>query len=74
VGKEKRKPLPAKVIDGGLEQLKSYIEDSAVVIGRQVFDSNGDWGGETFPLLNAVSEVGKVSPYLTKELNEVIAF
>jgi hypothetical protein len=72
--KRREKPLPTEEIEEGLEQLKSYIKDSEVIIGRQVYDSNGNWGGDTFPLLNAVSEVGSVSPYLTKEFNAVISF
>lgn len=71
--KRREKPLPTELIEEGLEQLKSYIEDSAIVIGRQMYDSNGDWGGDTFALLNEVSEVGKISQYLTKELNTVLA-
>ena len=41
--KRREKPLPVGVIEEGLEELKSYIADSAIVIGRQVYDSNGDW-------------------------------
>ena len=70
--KRRGKSLPVKVIKEGLAHLKGYIEESGVVMGRQVFDRNGNWGGDTFPLLKSVSKVGKVSPYLTKQLNAVL--
>ncbi len=70
--KRRGKTLPEKVIKEGLARLKGFIDESGVVMGRQVFDRNGDWGGSTFPLLKSVSQVGKVSPYLTKQLNTVL--
>ena len=66
------KPLPKDVIEAGIDRLTSYIRDSEIVIGRQVNDRNGDWHGSAFPLMESVSEVGKVSPYLTKQLDDVL--
>ena len=54
--------------------LKSYIQGTGVVLGRHVNDRNSDWrGSRTFPLLKLVSKVGKLSPYLTQELDGVVA-
>ena len=65
--------LPSKVIKEGLHHIKGYIKDSGIVLGRHVNDKNGDRRGSTFPLLKSVSKVGKVLPYLIKQLGVVLA-
>ena len=71
--RRRKKSLPTKVIEEGLHRLEGYIEESGVVLGRHVNDKNGNWSGRTFPLLKSVSEIGKESPYLTKQLDSVRA-
>ncbi len=71
--KRRGNSLPVKIIRDGLDHLKDYIEKSGIVLGRHVNDKKGDWRGSTFPLLKSVSRVGKVSPYLTKQLNVVLS-
>ena len=71
--RRRKKCLPRDLIEEGLHRMGGYLENSAVVLGRQVNDENGDWNGRSFPLLQSVSEVGKVSPYLTRQLNAVLA-
>ena len=71
--RRRKKRLPRDLIEEGLQRMGGYIANSAVVLGRQVNDENGEWNGRSFPLFQSVSEVGKVSPYLTKQLNSVLA-
>ncbi len=66
------KPLPKNVIEEGIDRLRTHTQDSKIVIGRQVNDRNGNWHGATFPLMESVAEVGKESPYLTKQLGDVL--
>ena len=68
----RNKPLPAYLLNEGLQRLNSHIEVAGLRIGRQVFDPLGPWGGHTFPLLNKVSNIDEVSPYLTKQLEIII--
>lgn len=72
--RRRNQDLPADLLREGIERLKPYRGSEGLRIGRQVFDPQGPWGGNTFPLLEAVSSVGDVSPYLTRHLNEVIAY
>jgi hypothetical protein len=69
--RRRNKPLPADLLSEGIQQLDSYVEATGISIGRQVFDPKGPWGGHTFVLLEAVSEVGHVSPFLTKHFNVI---
>ena len=67
----REKPLPVEIIEEGLNRLESYITDSGIVIERRVNDKNGDWRGRAFPLMKAVSEVGRTSPCLTRQIDAV---
>ena len=49
--KRRNKPLPAEVIEEGLDRLKRYTRKSGVVIGRQVNDKNGNWHEDAFPFM-----------------------
>ncbi|MCM3781580.1 hypothetical protein M3231_01215 [Neobacillus mesonae] len=64
--------LPAELLIEGMERLKPFIGEGGVRIGRQVFDPQGPWGGQTFPLLETLARIGEVSPYLTRQLDRVI--
>lgn len=70
--RRRNKPLPVELFSEGLERLNISMAEECLRIGRQVFDPQGPWGGYTFPLLEAVSGIGIVSPYLTIQLNRVI--
>ncbi|WP_028595085.1 hypothetical protein [Paenibacillus assamensis] len=70
--RRRNKPLPVGLLLEGLERLKPSIEAGGLRVGRQIFDPQGPWGGHTFPLLQAVAGIGFVSPYLTRQLNQVI--
>ena len=69
--KRRNKPLPRAVIAEGLERLGSYIGGDGVMLGRHVNARAGDWHGRTFPLLKSVKRVGRMSPYLSEQLNRV---
>ena len=69
--RRREQPLPSEIIEEGLDRLENYITDSGIVIGRRVNDKNGDWRGRAFPLMKAVSEVGRTSPYLTRQIDAV---
>ena len=71
--RRRRKGLPGDLIEEGLHRIGGYTGESGVVIGRHVNDESGGWNGRSFPLLQSVSEVGKESPYLTRQLNAVVA-
>ncbi|MEC0089254.1 hypothetical protein [Paenibacillus macquariensis] len=71
--RRRNKPLPMGLLNEGMQQLNSFIEVDGLRIGRQVFDPQGPWGGHTFPLLEALSRKGEVSPYLTRQLEGVRA-
>lgn len=62
------KPIPVGLLREGMQRLDRYIGAAGLQIGRQVFDPQGPWGGHTFALLEEVSGIGSVSPYLTKQL------
>lgn len=68
----RNKLLPVGLIHEGLERLNTSMAAEGLRIGRQVFDPQGPWGGQTFPLLEATAGIGVVSPYLTKQLDRVI--
>lgn len=70
--RRRNKALPGKLLIEGLERLKPFIEAGSVRIGRQVFDPQGPWAGDTFPLLEALARIGDVSPYLTRLLDRII--
>ncbi|MFD2444817.1 hypothetical protein ACFSO7_12660 [Bacillus sp. CGMCC 1.16607] len=69
--RRRNKPLPTDILHEGMQHLNSYIEAAGLRIGRQVSDPKGPWGGHTFALLEAVSRVGNVSPFLTSQLNVI---
>lgn len=68
----RNKALPVGLLVEGLERLSSSMTAEGLRIGRQVFDSQGPWSGQTFQLLEAVSGLGDVSPYLTRGLNRIL--
>ncbi|WJH30741.1 hypothetical protein N6H13_09005 [Paenibacillus sp. CC-CFT742] len=70
--RRRNKALPEALILEGLERLNPYITAGNMRIGRQVFDPQGPWNGDTFPLLEELSRMGDVSPYLTSQLERVI--
>ncbi|MEJ3719321.1 hypothetical protein WGM54_14990 [Paenibacillus polymyxa] len=70
--RRRNKTLPVGLLIEGLERLNIFRETEGLRIGRQVFDPQGPWGGQSFPLLEAVSGIGDVSPYLTRQLDRVI--
>ncbi|MGF7047662.1 hypothetical protein J2T13_002167 [Paenibacillus sp. DS2015] len=70
--RRRNKPLPVDLLGEGMQRLHSYLETGGLRIGRQVFDPQGPWGGHTFALLEAVSGVGDVSPYLTRQCSGVV--
>jgi hypothetical protein len=69
--RRRNKPLPEDILNEGMQRLNSHVTESGLRIGRQVFDPNGPWAGYTFPLLETVSEIGQVSPFLTRDLNDI---
>jgi hypothetical protein len=69
--RRRNKPLPTDLIREGIDRLEGYVEATGIRIGRQVFDPKGPWGGHTFTLLEAVSEIDHVSPFLTDQLNSI---
>ena len=71
--KRRGKSLPKRLVEEGLDQISGYLNGSGVILGRHINGKNSNWRGKTFPLLKKVSKVGKVSPYLTKQINAVIA-
>lgn len=71
--RRRRKVLPGDLIEEGLQRIGGYTGKSGVVIGRHVNDESGGWNGSSFPLLQSVSQVGKESPYLTRQLDAVVA-
>lgn len=71
--RRRRKVLPGDLIEEGLHRIGGYTGKSGVVIGRHVNDESGGWNGSSFPLLQSVSQVGKESPYLTRQLDAVVA-
>jgi len=70
--RRRNKVLPVGLLVEGLERLNSSMTAEGLRIGRQVFDPQGPWSGETFPLLEAVSGLGDVSPYLTRQLDRIL--
>lgn len=71
--RRRNKPLPTDLLLKSIQRLDNHVEATGIRIGRQVFDSKGPWGGKTFALLEAVSEIGHVSPFLTEQFNVVIS-
>ena len=69
--KARNQCLPAGFVDEALKRLAHYEENGQVKIGRQVWDSNGEWGGETFGLLEDLPDVGEVSEMLSVELRRI---
>ncbi|KAA0966406.1 hypothetical protein FQ087_09295 [Sporosarcina sp. ANT_H38] len=70
--RRRNKPLPVDLLNEGIQRLNSHIEATGLRIGRQVFDPQGPWGGHTFELLEAVSGIDDVSPYLTRQWASII--
>lgn len=70
--RRRNKALPVGLLVEGLERLNSSMTAEGLRIGRQVFDPQGPWGGLTFPLLEAVSGIGDVSPYLNRQLDRIL--
>ncbi|MDP4098811.1 hypothetical protein OIN60_18950 [Paenibacillus sp. P96] len=66
------KALPVGLLTEGLNRLNTFMDEGGLRVGRQVFDPQGAWDGHTFPLLEAVSGIGDISPYLTGQLEQVI--
>lgn len=70
--RRRKKLLPVGLLNEGMQQLDNFIGASGLRIGRQVFDPQGTWGGHTFALLEAVSGIGDISPYLSRQLAGII--
>ncbi|MGE7826996.1 hypothetical protein [Paenibacillus sp. NPDC093718] len=70
--RRRNKALPVGLLVEGLERLHVFMTAKGLRIGRQVFDHEGTWGGQTFPLLEAVAGKGRVSHYLTRQLDRVL--
>lgn len=76
-------PLPPSSIDAAVADLTERFPDGAVRIGRRSYEgartlaqtAPGVWErrqeAQTFPLLDAVSRVGDVSPFLTRQWRDV---
>ena len=71
--RRREKSLPRDLIEEGLDRMGTHTGRSGVLPGRHVNDARGGWNGRSFPLLQSVGEVGKVSPHLTRQLNAVLA-
>lgn len=69
--RRRNKLLPVWLFREGLERLNSSMTAEGLQVGRQVFDPQGPWGGRTFSLLEATADIGVVSPYLTRQLDQV---
>ncbi|MDO3413011.1 hypothetical protein QWJ34_24825 [Saccharibacillus sp. CPCC 101409] len=69
--RKRGKPLPDGFVEEALERAKPYIGKDGVRIGRQVWDPDGEWGGGTFALLEALAGVGEVSEFLSLEKKEI---
>ncbi|GIO99671.1 hypothetical protein J14TS5_47570 [Paenibacillus lautus] len=70
--RRRNRVLPVGLLLEGLERLNSSMTAKGLRIGRQVFDPQGPWSGQTFPLLETVSGLGDVSPYLTRQLDRIL--
>lgn len=68
--RKRGKPLPDGFAEEALARLAPYLDGTKVRIGRQVWDADGEWGGETFALLEALPGVGEVSEVLGAELKK----
>ncbi|CAM4181249.1 hypothetical protein [Saccharibacillus endophyticus] len=62
------KPLPDGFVEQALARVADYSDGENIRIGRQVWDPEGEWGGETFGLLEALPRIGETSEQLSREL------
>lgn len=69
--RKREKPLPDGLMEEALTRVAPYLDGENVRIGRQVWDADGEWGGETFGLLEALPGVGDVSEALGAELKGI---
>ncbi|OWA34024.1 hypothetical protein B9G55_16955 [Saccharibacillus sp. O16] len=65
--------LPEGFVEKACARMQDYIDDDGkgsrqIKIGRQVWDPDGEWGGETFALLEALPGIGEVCEFLHLEL------
>ncbi|GGN97600.1 prenyltransferase/squalene oxidase repeat-containing protein [Saccharibacillus kuerlensis] len=67
----RNKPLPKGIVEEALEQLTPYWDGWNVRIGRQVWEAGGEWGGNTFELLEKLSGVGEGSEFLSREIKKI---
>lgn len=68
----REKPLPDGFVLEALARVAPYLDGEHVRIGRQVWDADGEWGGETFVLLEALAGIGEVSDALSRELKKTL--
>lgn len=76
--------LPKAAIQDAVESIQSQFPSGNIRIGRHAFEGagtilqneNGEWirrqPASFFPLLHNVSEIGSVSPFLSKQWSEVL--
>lgn len=79
------RPVPAEALEGAVKYISNCFPDGHLFIERQAFagtnsitrSSSGEWPrgqpASFFPLLNSVSVVGEVSPFLSQEWRKVLA-
>ncbi|NGZ75249.1 prenyltransferase/squalene oxidase repeat-containing protein [Saccharibacillus alkalitolerans] len=65
------RPLPEGFVEEALARIEPYTDGEKVRIGRQVWDPDGEWGGETFGLLEALPGIGEVSETLSGQLRRI---
>jgi hypothetical protein len=73
---KRKKPIPEKLIESVILHLKKEFPEGEVTNQRLSFEGVNDRGknpASLFPLLNAVSEVGKVSPFLSKQWAQAVS-
>lgn len=63
--------IPSELIAESVELMRPYIKSGTVSIGRLVYGVEYDWPEPTFELLDSVSKLGRVSPYLTEQLKVI---
>ncbi|WP_037284469.1 prenyltransferase/squalene oxidase repeat-containing protein [Saccharibacillus sacchari] len=66
--RKRGKPLPDGFVEEAMARVADYSDGENVRIGRQVWDPEGEWGGETFGLLEALPGIGETSEQLSREL------
>lgn len=70
--RKREQTLPDGFAREALERIRPYLDEDGdggyrVRIGRQVWEADGEWGGETFELLEALPGIGEISDFLNIE-------